>query len=147
MSILPICLDVTVLCFQNWKSWHLGLMCWTVVCKRHALVQLSWGIFITQVFESSYIGWVLSRTWMYGHNWKLWNPWRIFTFVESDMSKQHGTSLEGGRMLLQLTHLEGKKLLVVIQNTLLSCTRVVGIEAVLKLEAWGLEVWSWWSLQ
>ena len=51
------------------------------------------------------------------------------------MSKQHGTSLEGGRMLLQLAHLEGKKLLVVIQNTLLSCTRVVGIEAVLKLEA------------
>ena len=51
------------------------------------------------------------------------------------MSKQHGTSLEGGRMSLQLAHLEGKKLLVVIQNTLLSCTRVVGIEAILKLEA------------
>ena len=33
-----------------------------------------------------------------------------------------------------LAHLEDKKLLVVIQNALFPCTRVVGIEAILKLE-------------
>ena len=65
-SILLYWLDVTVLRFQNWKSWYLGLMCWTVVCERNALVN-----------SFNFHREVSSR--------KFLEAWRILTLVESNM--------------------------------------------------------------
>ena len=74
----------------------------------------------------------LSRTWVCGYNWKLLKSLKHL-YIRW-IRHEHSTSLEGGRMSDRLAHLEDKKLLVVIQNTLFPCTRVVGIEAILKLE-------------
>ena len=54
------------------------------------------------------------------------------TLLSLNRHEQHSTSLEVGRISPQLAQVEGKNLLVVIQNMMLPCARVFWS---LKLEA------------
>ena len=133
--------------FQNWKSWHLDLMCvWTVVCERLALVNsfsFQWKFSMSRRFLEAWsqveesLHW-LSRTHAVTQHTSgfLEGVWVQLEAWKRIGHEQHSMSLEGGRISPQLARLEH---VVALRSPL----ALLGLEAwALKLEAWSLKIAS-----